>query len=247
MLFAPDLPPRNDIAPAGIVLFIGVLPLLNGIGDFLSVGLTRWCLRLGLVRRAELGDDASWRMRTFGGRPWLWVLVDVAGALTAFTLLGAAILAVLTFVRPQDGLPLIEPAVLFAAIRGDLAGHWWLGFLLFSTLIPTILHLALFTLTAAFLSWGGLRRWTYDRVMSGAGYRMEGGSLKRVETDAAAGLLGAAVLSIMVTLSLLVPAFAVVETGRWIYGSPEALFLPFVDFFEWIACAMGAYCEPLAP
>jgi len=148
---------------AGIVLFVGVLPLLNGLADFLSVGLTRFLLRRGLVR--GLGWSSG---------------LDLLGGLAIFALLGMSVIAFVHFVRPQDGEAMLDLAAAFAAIRADPGAHWWLGFMLFSTLIPTVLHLSV--LLAALWSWWpfALRRRTAKLGTSiyrfcGAGLPVAGG------------------------------------------------------------------------
>jgi hypothetical protein len=58
--------------------------------------------------------------------------------------------------RTSDGVPLYNAAGGLADLRVRLEDYWWLGFMLFSTLLPTLAHLAigafaLFTLVSGWL------------------------------------------------------------------------------------------------
>jgi hypothetical protein len=62
----------------------------------------------------------------------------------------------LALLRTSDGVPVYNAAGLLADLRVRLEDYWWLGFMLFSTLLPTLAHLAigafaLFTLASGWL------------------------------------------------------------------------------------------------
>jgi hypothetical protein len=125
-----------DGRPSAAIMFLGFLPLLNAWADFASIGLTRWRLRLGVQR--HLVFNAA---------------LDAIAALAILLLLAFAIIATVHFIRPPSGAPLIDLPALFAALRDTPDQYWWLGFMLFSTLLPTLIHLAvgafaLFTLVS---------------------------------------------------------------------------------------------------
>ena len=91
--FAPAL---SGIA-ASIVLFFGLLPILNAVADFGSCGATRLFLRRGLE-----------------GAAWKWALVDLGVGGLFFLGIGAGlILAVQTIVWLGGSAP-IDLALLFA-------------------------------------------------------------------------------------------------------------------------------------
>ena len=111
-----------------MILFIGVLPLLNALIDFASFGATRFFLRRGLQ-----------------GNALVWAAADIAVALALLSILGGTFIAFIHHVRPQDGVALLDLAQLFEtlsnpATRGQ---YWWLLVMLFSVVVPTGLHLAL--------------------------------------------------------------------------------------------------------
>jgi hypothetical protein len=122
-----------------VVMFLGFLPLLNAWADFASVGLTRWRLRCGV--QGHLVFNA---------------VLDAAAAAAILLLLAFAIIATVHFVSPADGLPLIDMPAVFTGLHDTPGQYWWLGFMLFSTLLPTLIHLAigafaLFTLVSGWL------------------------------------------------------------------------------------------------
>ncbi len=82
--------------------------------------------------------------------------IDAIAAVFILLLLAFAIVATVHFVRPAGGVSLIDLPELFAGLRAAPGQYWWLGFMLFSTLLPTLIHLAigafaLFTLVSGWL------------------------------------------------------------------------------------------------
>ena len=61
--------PDNTSSEQSVVLFFVILPVLNGVSDFASIGLTRFCLRQGLNCRAIV-----------------WGIVDVVGGFVIFAI-----------------------------------------------------------------------------------------------------------------------------------------------------------------
>lgn len=120
-------------APA--LLFLGVLTLVNAPFDWLSLGVTRALLRLGLEQ----------------GGPWplLLAAADAVLAVLIVVALGAAmVVAVQAFdlVAICAGhQPLLPMTPLLDALSVDPAAveHWWLHALLMSTLVPSGLNLCL--------------------------------------------------------------------------------------------------------
>ena len=83
------------------MLTFGLLPLFNAVFDFLSAGLTRYLLRLGLEQKR-----AVWR-----------AILDGLGGIAIFFALGCSLITFVTFVTPADGVPLVDLAQLFANLR----------------------------------------------------------------------------------------------------------------------------------
>jgi hypothetical protein len=132
-LLASSGPVWTTVGP--LLLFIGLLTLINAPFDWVSLGLTRALLRRGL----ELG---SWW-------PYFFALTDAALAAVIITLLAAAmVIGVQAFdtVTVHSGgeavLPLRE---LFdgVATRPSEPEYWWLYVLLISSMIPSMLNLAI--------------------------------------------------------------------------------------------------------
>jgi hypothetical protein len=118
---------------AFVLVTLGLLPLFNGLFDFASTGLTRYLLRMGLDQKR-----ATW-----------WAVLDGLSGIAIFFALGCALIAFITCVIPADGVPLLDLAQLFANLRSAPDDYIWLMIKLFSTLLPTLLHLSLAALTLA--------------------------------------------------------------------------------------------------
>ena len=115
------------------MLTFGLLPLFNALFDFACAGLTRYLLRMGLDQKR-----ATW-----------WAVLDGLSGIAIFFALGCALIAFITCVIPADGVPLLDLAQLFANLRSAPDDYIWLMIKLFSTLLPTLLHLSLAALTLA--------------------------------------------------------------------------------------------------
>ena len=116
-----------------LMLTLVLLPLFNALFDFASAGLTRHLLRMGLDQKR-----AAWR-----------AVLDGLGGIAIFFALGCALIIFITFVIPADGVPLLDLAQLFANLRSAPGDYIWLMITLFSTLLPTLVHLSIAALTMA--------------------------------------------------------------------------------------------------
>lgn len=193
ILLAPELretPKGED--PRAIILFLAVLPLLNALTDFGSLGLTRWLLR------RNWPFALSW-------------LADILGALFFLLLFCAASIAFVALVTPQDGAPLIDLTALFAAIRERPEDHRWLAFMVFSTLLPTIVHLILALSSTILIAPIWLRR----RIANG----LEAGA----EGDIERGRNAKLALAILAAFAMWWPAFVVLYGGWWIRSADHGL------------------------
>lgn len=111
-----------------ILIFLGFLPLLNAFFDFLSIGLTRVLLRKSLKSRT----------------PFLYSFFDLIGGILIFLALKLSLIYILTTISFSNGIDIIDfkgKTGLFKGIKSMPDSYLWLVFTLFSTLIPTILHL----------------------------------------------------------------------------------------------------------
>jgi hypothetical protein len=116
-----------------VLLFLGLLTLLNAPFDWASLGLTRALLRRGL-------ELAGWW-------PYLLALVD---AVLAAVIVAALAITMVIGVQAFDGLAVHgggEPVLRLDALLDGIAGHpaepeyWWLYALLLSSMIPSLINL----------------------------------------------------------------------------------------------------------
>ncbi|WP_347830137.1 hypothetical protein [uncultured Planktomarina sp.] len=158
------------------VLTLALLPLVNAVFDFASVGLTRYLLRLGLEQKR-----AAWP-----------AVLDGLGGIAIFFALGCTLIAFVTFVVPADGVPLVDLKQLFADMRRAPGDYIWLMVTLFSTLIPTLLHLSVAVLTLGLQYPAGVRNFVADL-------------LERGEQSGQAALLSGLCICAMITIALWCP------------------------------------------
>ena len=139
--FLVPLPKWN--LPGALLMFFGLLPLVNAPFDWAAIGLTRALLRRGLAPG--------------GPGPYFYALVDACiGALLVIVLAFATVLAVQTFddiavLRAGPGARILPLAPLFDGLAerpGD-PEFWWVWLMLFSSQIPSFVNLVI--AAAAFL------------------------------------------------------------------------------------------------
>ncbi|MGB0660542.1 MAG: hypothetical protein ACPGNV_10210 [Mangrovicoccus sp.] len=112
-----------------LLLFLGLLPLVNAVFDYLSLGLTRLTLRHSLVQNRSLPAAV------------LWWLADLFGAVILMIGLIAALLwSVHGLNQLTPDAPLLDLKQLFRDLSSPEKDMRWLYFTIFSTLLPTALH-----------------------------------------------------------------------------------------------------------
>jgi hypothetical protein len=131
-------PLRTWVTLGPELLFLGLLALLNAPFDWLSLGLTRALLRRGLERQ--------------GWWPYLYSFVDAA---LAGIIIAALAIAMVIGVQAFDELAVLGSGKASSAVLpldklfNGLAAHpsepeyWWLYALLLSTMIPSLVNLAI--------------------------------------------------------------------------------------------------------
>jgi hypothetical protein len=118
-----------------LLLFLGLLTLLNAPFDWISLGLTRALLRRGL----ELG---SWW-------PLVVALLDAGLAAVVIAILAltmvAGVQAFDAFAVHGGGTPILPLDALFNGIEANPAApeYWWIYALLLSTMIPSLVNLVI--------------------------------------------------------------------------------------------------------
>ncbi len=198
-----------------LILFLGIFPFFNAIADFASIGLTRYLLRKGL---------SGWTLKH--------AILDAFGGVIIFALLGISLISYIHLVRPPDGRMLLDLTGVFAGLQCSLSDYWWLGFMLLSTLLPTLLHLAIGIFTG-FLGWlPGWRGQIVAWLRAGGGEDDADGEASDLQ-----GMFAIAALSGLAVASLWLPVLGFYALFRLDHGW---LLDRVVGFFHGYARLIGA-------
>ena len=119
---------ENSAVDNSYFVFFAVFPIINGIFDWVSYSLT-----LSLLHR---GRAAAW--------PFLWGVLDMIVACALFLFLGITLVAALHGLDQLAGVDLVDLPALLAGVYALKRGDWsqsWALFMVFSTMVPTGLHM----------------------------------------------------------------------------------------------------------
>ena len=209
--------PESTLSTTWLV-FLGVFPLVNAVFDYLSMGLTRLLIRSG-------ARHGAWAL--------LSGILDVAAAAIFFTGLGCALILVTHGMNMLAGSPLLDLQTLFTDLRDpDLRGdYWWLYATIFSTLIPTFLHLAASAWSMIALIPRRPKGWVLAK-------------LPKVEERTRAKYGAALGLTLMATFATILPLFLIVWGGNVLYHLYPEIGGGYLSVFESFARWLGAAVEP---
>lgn len=159
-LLAAILIPADD--PNAIwIIAIAVLPLVNAWFDWLSYGLTLWLLGIGHRK------DRVWRLACG--------LIDIGAAALLFFALSFSLVGTLVLIEAWRAEPLLGPLALLESIRaGDLSDNAWVIAMVASTLVPTLVHLAIGFFSLMTLIRGSVWTWlsTHMTLADGIGHAL---------------------------------------------------------------------------
>lgn len=177
-----------------LFLFLAVLPLTNALFDALSYGVTLVLTQVGL---------RGWAL--------LCAFLDIIAALLLFLLLGAALVVIVAGMRQGAGVAFVDLGGLLAQ-AGDWRNYWWLYAMLFSTAVPTMIHLVIASFSLQALVPSGARNWICKEIREAR------------EGDIVSGLVATLSLGTLWFLSLALPL--VMLTGliwaSWMHGLESA-------------------------
>jgi hypothetical protein len=116
-----------------LILFWLLLPLVNAPIDWLSLGVTR-----GLLQAVRIGRHSSRMALGFA-------LADLVLALAFLFLITAVLVGVTALGNSVSGKTLVDIGGILQDVRCEPSkvDHWWIYFMLLSTLVPTLIHFAL--------------------------------------------------------------------------------------------------------
>lgn len=195
------LEPDAGADAKSVLLFLAVLPPVNALFDYLSYGITLTLIRWGLQNRGR-------------GFPFLLALLDLIAAAVMFTLLGMALVAVISLMNRATGGTMYPLGDLFEGIKAGERQYLWLYAIVFSTFFPTLIHFGLASLSLQ--SWVRVS-WLRNRLL--ADYDAHGEDRLRF-------VLGAAGIATMWTVFFMACVGLVIGLGY-------ALWVTFPVIGEW--------------
>jgi hypothetical protein len=213
-----------------LVVFLAVLPLINVVFDWFSLGLTRFLLK----RTVDCGLS------------WVNGVMDAAGAITILVALAITTTAalqglnILAFMGGAD-TPFINLTGILNTLRerpGDPAVGW-VYFMLFSTLLPSVAHLflaAASVLTASpFAGWQAAQLQRLEKGFDGHTRALRRAARFKTFTDVAKLIIFVGALTILAGLCW----------GLYTIAPQVAWYLLY--WTEWTAAALGSPVTPIPP
>jgi len=147
---------RADVVGAAglLPLFFAVIPLLNAVFDWLSIGATRWLLRSGLAGSVR------------GRRLIALSLADLAIALVLLTGLSVSLVAIAHAANALSGTPLVDVGAILVQLRETPwnPGNYWVYLTVFSTMLPSAINLVCGGISVM-PAWLGPRGWIVNRYL----------------------------------------------------------------------------------
>ena len=194
-----------------IAFALGLLPLLNAVFDYLSYGVTLTLIKIGAAQR----------------NVWSFVLaaVDAVLAFVLLVLLGCAVVFTVALINALGSAPLLDIPAVFEDLRDPATrgSYTWLYLTLFSTLVPTGVHLVIGVFSITTWLPEAFKGWLADRMIASP----ETGSLGSIFGGLLAALIGA--------IWCFAIALLLWEGGSWIVGNIEAICLAVLSCVEAIS------------
>ena len=186
----------GDVGALGLlILFLAIIPLLNAVFDWLSIGATRWLLRSGLAGSVR------------GRRLIALSLADLVVALVLLTGLSVSLVAIVHAANALSGTVLVDVGAILVQLRETpwKPGNYWVYLTVFSTMIPSVINLVCGGVSVL-PAWLGPRRWIVRQYLP-----EDPSDMTQEQRAHAASLLTAYwMLLVAVTLALLLGLLAIV-------------------------------------
>lgn len=146
---------RDRLTAVSLLIFLGLLPLLNTLWDWVSLGVSR-----GLLAAIRLRRHQGWKPLFWGLADFVLAFVFLAGLVAMII---AAVAAFNALSVSGGGTAAVDLPALFSALRTEPEHprFYWLYFMFLSTLIPTLVHLLIAgaSVVQSLAEWSPLRQW----------------------------------------------------------------------------------------
>jgi hypothetical protein len=214
MILALTQGPGTHPTLRNIAFALGLLPLLNAVFDYLSYGFTLTLIKYGAAQRNV------WSFAVAG--------IDAVLAYVLLVGLGCAIVLTVALINALGQSPMLDIAAVFADLRNPetRGGYAWLYLSLFSTLVPTGLHLliGIFSIT----TWLPMKAkvWIADLI-------------GREDTGSGGSILGGILAAFVGAVWCFAIALLLWEGGSWVVGNIGAICLSVLARVEYLTRLLG--------
>ncbi|RAP39399.1 hypothetical protein BYZ73_20745 [Rhodovulum viride] len=214
ILMLPDVKAEpGEFEPRILLLLLGVFPIVNAVFDYFSYGVTIWLVRKGASKE--------------GGGTLLLGAADVLCAAMIFFALSASLVAIIEMINRLAGGTVFDVAALLEDIEGRPEDHWWVFGMIFSTLIPTLVHLFIVALSA--ITW--LPPKARERIEAGiAAGKDDGGAFQ----------VAALATALIYTAYAALITYGVVAGLTWLWSVREPILTTYLNAINWWAKLIGA-------
>lgn len=209
------MPPPSEQGNAGqsVVLFLGIFPIVNAVFDYLSYGVTIWLVRSGLRQRI-LSTLVFW-------------FLDAVFAGTIFLALSAVLVGIVAALNRVSGGAMFDVGMVLTGLETTPEQYWWVFGMIFSTLVPTLVHLGIVALS--------MITWVPPQIRM----PIEAGIAGRAESGLRFQLAALATTTVH-TLYALTLTWGLYELGRWLWSHKGPVLYWYLDRIEWWAGVLGA-------
>ncbi|WP_299868860.1 hypothetical protein [uncultured Roseobacter sp.] len=200
----------------GFVFVIGVLPLLNAVFDYLSYGATISFIKFGAEQKNLLSFTVA--------------LLDAGLAYTLLIGLGSAMVLTLALINSLASVQFLNINTIIDGLRDPAtrSQYSWLYFTLFSTLIPTGIHVLIGVFSVTTWLPKKTKYWIAEQISD-------------PETGSFGTLLGGALAAFVGALWCFVIALSIYFGGAWLIANFEWIGLSILSHVEMVANLVGAF------
>jgi len=197
---------------SSFIFFFAVLPLINALFDYISLGFTRHLLRQGVTNT----KNAIW-----------YGICDLAAAALIFTALGSTLIGFIHLLNSIATQPLLQFEPFFIGLKDPSRWkeHIWIYAMIFTTFVPTAIHFSIATFSLVAHTPQRLKIW----ILSG------------ITGDEISKAFGVLTLSAIVSFLIVFPIWSIIVLLKMLATYYPIIGSTYLSWFECFARMIGAF------